>query len=811
MNKILVAEVPHDFTSIQVNIMQTGASVMLHNDKYNECGNLNSIVVYGNFTGGRLWLEGCGSLPPPPELDALGQYRDKRGGYVTIHPGEVFTLDAQQLHGIEEIRSGIRYSTVAHTPQLRRVREQYWKSLRWLGFPISTVKKVWHEQYNKDWKLHSGPWKGRQCLWHTGSVVSKTMIELGYVAQQATLNELQPQVDNQELCLVYTLHNGLPCDFMAECEYTDCKVLPRQVRRGIEAGLVLLPEKPEVDAVIHVYPVMDGDQDLEGEDVDEDLDNQDLDAPAWSADARDQTAIQRLHDNLGHPDLRRFLRTLRRAGIRPEVLRWISTNFRCASCEATRRPPHRNPAIAPRTFGVNQLVGLDLVELLSPVSRENEFFLNVTCWGSGFNQMLRVPSKYADDVWAAYVNHWVTWMGHANTLIVDQGREFAGDLAIQAGAHGTLVHVTDVESPLQNSKTERTGGEVKEVLKAMLDQQLPVDDREWITFVSLAVAARNMHSNISGFSPYQIHRCRNTCLLKIVWMRCVRVQAWATAQCRLRVQRAGRARHRIPQQPLMVGLRVFVFRKTPRQKVGAWHGPGVVMMPTATGAYVNMKGALWKVNRECIRAQNEEEMREAEITDRFLQHLSADLSEGKVTKRPCARDHSGRPCSRGHLGRPCSRGPPGSPGSRGHPSRPCSEDNPVDHAHEDNPGDNDHEDIPEDRVQVNNPENSEPQMQVEENERNTQLVRRRREMDAAETEILELEPRTSRPRTMPWPAPPSWSFVVTLKHGASGAWWQAEELEVEGEEQMAQKEIDAASRRDITPCCFCRKHGRWRQ
>eukprot|EP00971_Amphidinium_carterae_P013018 256686-Amphidinium_carterae.1 len=97
--------------------------------------------------------------------------------------------------------------------------------------------------------------------------------------------------------------------------------------------------------------------------------------------------------------------------------------------------------------------------------------------------MVRVASKYADDVWAAYVSHWVAWMGHANTLVVDQGRELAGDLATQAGAHG------------------------------------------------------------------------------------------------------------------------------------------VAMMPTATGAYVNIKGALWKVNRECIRAQDQEEMREAEITDRQAPRL----------------------------------------------------------------------------------------------------------------------------------------------------------------------------------------------
>eukprot|EP00971_Amphidinium_carterae_P333958 6469003-Amphidinium_carterae.3 len=276
MAEILSSGVPHDFTSIQVNTMQTGASVLLHHDKYNECGNWNSIVVYGTFTGGRLWLEGVGCLPPPIELDPTRQHREKRGGYITIRPGEVFTFDAQKVHGIEQIQSGIRYSTVAHTPQLRRVKEQHWKVLRWLGFPTSILKRVWHEQYNKDWQLRAGTWKGRHCFWHTGPVVNRTMIELGYVAQHATLPELQQvqQPSNeQEVCLVYTLHNGLPCDFMAECDSAECKVLPRQVKRGIENGLhALVPEQQRQLEVACVYPVLDGDQDLDGEEVDEDLD-----------------------------------------------------------------------------------------------------------------------------------------------------------------------------------------------------------------------------------------------------------------------------------------------------------------------------------------------------------------------------------------------------------------------------------------------------------------------------------------------------------------------------------------------------------
>eukprot|EP00971_Amphidinium_carterae_P345796 6486930-Amphidinium_carterae.1 len=105
-----------------------------------------------------------------------------------------------------------------------------------------------------------------------------------------------------------------------------------------------------------------------------------------------------------------------------------------------------------------------------------------------------------------------------------------------------------------------------------------------------------MHANISGFSPYQRVMGRNPPMpehllseerLDAVYegpseavrnaenLRLLATQAWATAQSRLRVMRAGRAKHRVPMQPLTVGLRVFVYRKTPRQKVGTWHGPGV--------------------------------------------------------------------------------------------------------------------------------------------------------------------------------------------------------------------------------------------
>eukprot|EP00971_Amphidinium_carterae_P114605 2270571-Amphidinium_carterae.1 len=63
---------------------------------------------------------------------------------------------------------------------------------------------------------------------------------------------------------------------------------------------------------------------------------------------------------------------------------------------------------------------------------------------------------------------------------------------------------------------------------------------------------------------------------------------------------------------------------------------------------------------------------------------------------------------------------------------------------------------------------------------------------------------------MPWPTPQSWSFGITLKQEESGAWFQAEEVDLK--EQAADQELGAEfPRRDTMPCCFCRRHGRWRQ
>ena len=97
----------------------------------------------------------------------------------------------------------------------------------------------------------------------------------------------------------------------------------------------------------------------------------------------------------------------------------------------------RRPAAAPRTFRVNHVVGIDLIQLKGFDKRTKEYWLNVVCWGSQFQQVYRVggdETKSAENIWHAFVAAWIRFMGHPEVLVCDPGLEFQGYFAEMAAA-----------------------------------------------------------------------------------------------------------------------------------------------------------------------------------------------------------------------------------------------------------------------------------------------------------------------------------------------------------------------------------------
>ena len=55
-----------DMFSVQLNQMPAGEKLVVYRDKNNS--GKNSVISFGQYTGGRLWVEGYGNEPPPSHV-----------------------------------------------------------------------------------------------------------------------------------------------------------------------------------------------------------------------------------------------------------------------------------------------------------------------------------------------------------------------------------------------------------------------------------------------------------------------------------------------------------------------------------------------------------------------------------------------------------------------------------------------------------------------------------------------------------------------------------------------------------------------
>ena len=115
---------------------------------------------------------------------------------------------------------------------------------------------------------------------------------------------------------------------------------------------------------------------------------------------RQKAEVFRIHRNLGHPPPADLGRALKHAGARRNVIRWAIKELRCPTCEARIRPAARRPATLPRNMRFNEVVGVDLVEFHEEPL--NKVFINILCWGTGYQMAGVIPDKTSETVKRAF-------------------------------------------------------------------------------------------------------------------------------------------------------------------------------------------------------------------------------------------------------------------------------------------------------------------------------------------------------------------------------------------------------------------------
>ena len=228
-------------------------------------------------------------------------------------------------------------------------------------------------------------------------------------------------------------------------------------------------------------------------------------ATSFDLSDREKSDILRCHVNLGHPGTREFVRLLRAAGSRNDVIQYVLREFQCPGCVKERRPPTRLPAATPRTYDFNVIVGVDLL-FVHVGSRAEHPVLNITCLGTLYSTfgVIDPLQRSAHVTWKAFARLWLRVFGAPQYLVFDEGREFTAS-TFQDGLdrHGIIPLEVARNAPFTNGVVERRGGLFKEVYYRTRELVQPTSFEEVEIMVFEVSWSLQTLVNRSGYSPAQ--------------------------------------------------------------------------------------------------------------------------------------------------------------------------------------------------------------------------------------------------------------------------------------------------------------------
>ena len=167
----------------------------------------------------------------------------------------------------------------------------------------------------------------------------------------------------------------------------------------------------------------------------------------------EKAAVMRCHINLGHPQVKEFIRLLKTAGTRKDVVDYVIREFRCEGCQKEQRQPTRLPSATSQTYDFNVVVGIDVLFIYGTDDRAEHPILNVTCVGALYSTftMVNPNRRTAELVWSAFALSWLRTFTSPSYLIHDQGNEFVG-ANFQEGLeqHGIQPLPIARDAPFQN-------------------------------------------------------------------------------------------------------------------------------------------------------------------------------------------------------------------------------------------------------------------------------------------------------------------------------------------------------------------------
>ena len=234
--------------------------------------------------------------------------------------------------------------------------------------------------------------------------------------------------------------------------------------------------------------------------------------PAWSPQSSNnsgpkfhelskfqQSLIQRMHNNLGHPTAEKLASHLRRLRFSQELVDGAS-EYLCQSCSERVGPKLTTPGKLKEPKDFNEVITLDGFEWRSN-SGTKYYVIHIFDEATHFH-LGRRCQRGTEEAERVVNETWMNWAGPPEVIVHDLAGEFVSQQWKNMLQQNSIRAVTTA-APWQRGRIERHGGTVKEML-SRIDHHIPIKtDKEFDYALNQCFQAKNSMSVAKGFSPEQ--------------------------------------------------------------------------------------------------------------------------------------------------------------------------------------------------------------------------------------------------------------------------------------------------------------------
>ena len=336
--------------------------------------------------------------------------------------------------------------------------------------------------------------------------------------------------------------------------------------------------------------------------------------------------LLKIHRNLGHPGAAKLTEFCRQLGCPPHVIAGIQ-HLRCSTCLETAKPTIPRPGAIhePEDFG--DTISMDGVTWTNQQGQQFHFY-HFVCHSTAFQTAVCSPSRTTEMAIKALMQGWINWAGPPSLLCVDAATELNSEEFLTFNQkHNVCVRTIATDAHWQNSRAERHGGILQEILKKM-DQEEAINSYDQLEIaLGFATSVKNQWSRHRGYPPEvlvfgkqrqvpaSIHSDSKSASHGLAASMCpegVKFRQELATRERARkafveidndqvMRRAVLQRNRPPRQSYEKGHWVMMWRKRGENQ-GQWIGPAQVLLhegPQVT--WTSMGSRLYRIAPEHLR------------------------------------------------------------------------------------------------------------------------------------------------------------------------------------------------------------------